>query len=251
MPLLDHFHPPLQGRRHWEGFHGRWAAAMADVLNEQLPAEYFAEFQVTLGTRIEVDVGTFEQVSPGVPLMQEGTATVVQPVVWAPPAPIAVMPALFPDDFEVQIFSSVAGPTLVAAIELVSPGNKDREETRRAFAAKCAAYLQRGIGLIVVDIVTTRHANLHDELMALLGHTAGFTFPAPTPLYATAYRPAHRQERNEIDLWREPLTLDQPLPTLPLAVRGLGCLPIDLEATYREACKRGRIGGPGVPDAET
>ena len=95
---------------------------------------------------------------------------------------------------------------------------------------------------MVVDIVTSRHANLHDELMALLGHTEGFTFPTPTALYATAYRPAHRQERNEIDLWREPLALGQPLPALPLAVRGLGCLPIDLEGTYTEARKRGRIG---------
>src|SRR5262249_25124662 len=32
MPLLDHFHPPLLGQRHWEGFHGRWAAALADGL---------------------------------------------------------------------------------------------------------------------------------------------------------------------------------------------------------------------------
>jgi hypothetical protein len=32
MPLLDHFHPPLLGRRHWEGFYSRWAAAIADAL---------------------------------------------------------------------------------------------------------------------------------------------------------------------------------------------------------------------------
>ena len=93
-----------------------------------------------------------------------------------------------------------------------------------------------------MDIVTSRHANLHDELTALMGHGDGFRFPTPTPLYATAYRPAHRQERNEIDLWREPLAVGQPLPTLPLAVRGLGCLPIELERTYMEARKRGRIG---------
>jgi hypothetical protein len=155
---------------------------------------------------------------------------------------VAVLPAQFPDDFEVRVFSNLAGPTLVAAIELVSPGNKDRAEARRAFVVKCAAYLQRGIGLIVVDIVTSRHANLHDDLMTLLGHADGFPFPTPTPLYVTAYRPAHRQERNEIDLWREPLALGQALPTLPLAVRGLGCLPIDLEGTYMEARKRGRVG---------
>ena len=165
----------------------------------------------------------------------------MQTRVWTPPTPAAVIPAFFPDDFEIQVFSSVAGPTLVAAIELVSPGNKDRAESRRAFAVKCAAYLQRGIGLIVVDIVSSRHGNLHDELMGLLGHTDGLTFPAPTHLYATAYRPAHRAQRNEIDLWPEPLALGQPLPTLPLAVRGLGCLPINLEETYMEARKRGRI----------
>jgi hypothetical protein len=78
--------------------------------------------------------------------------------------------------------------------------------------------------------------------MALLGHTQGLVFSEPTPLYATAYRPAHRQQRNEVDLWRETLQVGQASPTLPLAVRGLGCLPIDLESTYMEARARGRIG---------
>jgi hypothetical protein len=242
MPLLDHFHPPLQGHRHWEAFHGRWAAAMSDRLNECLPPEYFAEFQVTLGTRVEVDVATFAEEGAPEGARPNAAPTAVQSAVWAPPAPVGVMPAVFPDDFTVQVFSSAAGPTLVAAIELASPANKDREETRRAFAIKCAAYLQRGIGLIVVDIVTSRHANLHDELMALLGHADALRFPAPAPpIYAAAYRPAHRPERNEIDLWREPLALGRPLPTLPLAVRGLGCLPTDLEGTYMEARQRVRI----------
>jgi hypothetical protein len=58
----------------------------------------------------------------------------------------------------------------------------------------------------------------------------------------TAYRPAHRQDRNEIDLWRERLTLAEHLPTLQLAVRGLGCLRVDLEATYMESRTRGRVG---------
>jgi hypothetical protein len=218
MPLLDHFHPPLLGQRHWEGFHGWWAAALAGSLNEDLlPPEYFAEFQVTLSTRIEVDVATVTEADAQGASRPNGATTAVRPRAWSPPAPVAVLPAVFPDDFEVQIFSNEAGPTLVAAIELVSPGNKDRDETRKAFAVKCAAYLQRGIGLIVVDIVTSRHANLHDELMLLLGHT-GFTFPTPTFLYATAYAPAHREERNEIDLWRQSLAVGQRLPILPLAV---------------------------------
>lgn len=242
MPLLDHFHSPLLGQRHWEGFHGWWAAALASSLNEDLlPAEYFAEFQVTVGTRVEVDVATFSEEGQVAESVSAQAGTAVETRIWAPPAPDAVLPAVFPDDFEVQVYSNAAGPTLVAAIELVSPGNKDREETQRAFAAKCAAYLQRGIGLMVVDIVTSRHANLHHELMKMLGQTA-LTSSSTASLYATAYRPARREERNEIDLWRKSLALGQSLPMLPLAIRGFGCVPIDLEATYMDARKRGRVG---------
>src|SRR5438552_4897451 len=109
MPLLDHFHPPLLGHRHWEGFHGWWAAALAGSLNERLPPEYFAEFQVTLGTRVEVDVATLtEDVSEEA--RADGATTAVQTRTWAPPTPVAVVPALFPDDFAVHVFSNAAGP---------------------------------------------------------------------------------------------------------------------------------------------
>ncbi len=242
MPRLDHFHSPLLDRRHWEGHHTRWTTTMADSLNDRLPSEYFAEPQVSYGMRVEIDVGTFTERGLPEPPDGNGGGTAVQTQLWAPPTPIAVMPGTFPDEFEVRVYSSSAGPVLVAAIELVSPANKDREDTRHAFAAKCAAYLQRGIGLIVIDIVTSRHANLHDELITLLRYDPTFAFPKPTPTYAMAYRPVHRAERNEIDLWREALAVGEPLPMLPLAVRGLASLPVDLEGTYMEACKRGRIG---------
>jgi hypothetical protein len=49
------------------------------------------------------------------------------------------------------------GPRLVAAIEIVSPSNKDRPENRGAFVAKVAALLQRDVSVSFVDIVTIRH----------------------------------------------------------------------------------------------
>lgn len=177
MPLLDHFRPPLSDTRHWESFHARWAGAIADELNETLlPAGYYAEEQVHVG-RLEIDVATFEAEGIGgarTPIAgangPEGAAIATLPVpsTWSPPAPDRLLPAVFPDSVEVLVFSGEAGPTLVAAVELVSPANKDREETRRAFVAKCAAYLQRGIGLIVVDTVTTRQANLCADLLRFL-----------------------------------------------------------------------------------
>src|SRR5438552_7066488 len=98
MPLLDHFHPPLLGQRHWEGFHAWWAAAIAGRLNEHLlPPEYFAEFEVTLGTRVEVDVATFTEDGAQEQPHANGGATAVQTLTWAPPTPVAIMPAVFPD----------------------------------------------------------------------------------------------------------------------------------------------------------
>jgi hypothetical protein len=152
------------------------------------------------------------------------------------------VPAVFADDFEVRVFASRAGPTLVAAIELVSPRNKDRAEARRAFAVKCASYLHQGINLIVLDIVTGRRANLHNEVLGLLSAPDAPRMPPEVTLYAAAYRPARRQEREEIDLWPAPLAVGQPMPTLPLALTAELSMPIDLEATYMDARRRRRLG---------
>src|SRR5205814_921256 len=96
---------------------------------------------------------------------------------------------VFPPGCTVEILSTEGGRTLVAAIELVSPANKDRAGKRRLFAAKCATYLSRGVGLVMIDVVTSRQANLHNELLDLLDLDAGFHLPGGQSLYAVAYRP--------------------------------------------------------------
>src|SRR3989442_1570982 len=85
------------------------------------------------------------------------------------------------------------------AAELVSPGNKDRPETRQAFAAKCVSYLTRGIGLIVVDIVTNRLANLHNDVMKLLGGAEPVLLPSSAATYAVAYRPSRQASGDQIE----------------------------------------------------
>jgi hypothetical protein len=243
MPLLDHFHPPLHPRHHWESFHSNWATRLADALNDGLlPPEFLAEEYTHAGTRLEIDVATFETSSarPAPPPNGGGVATLATPA-WAPPAAFRTMPAVFPDVFEVRVFSSSGGLTLVAAIELISPGNKDRPEERRAFAAKCASYLSQGIGLILIDIVTNRQANLHNETMRLMAAAAEFDLPAEVNLYAVAYRPVLRHDRAEIDFWPASCAVGSPLPLLPLRLTGDLFVPVDFEATYQEACRRRRL----------
>jgi hypothetical protein len=151
------------------------------------------------------------------------------------------MPAVFPDEIEIQVFRVSGGATLVAAIELVSPGNKDRPETRLAFTNKCASYLQQGIGLVVIDVVTERQTNLHDELIRLLRQPERFVFPEDTALYAVAYRPGRRESGDQIEIWRQPLRLGKALPTVALALRGVATVPVDLEATYATTCEDSRL----------
>jgi Protein of unknown function (DUF4058) len=238
VPLLDHFHPPLAPTRHWESFHVNWAGAIADALNESLlPEGYFAEEHAQIGARVEIDVATFR--GPETSPHPAGATATLPRRVWVPPAPTIVVPAAFPDSFQVLIFENEGGGRLVAAIELVSPGNKDRTAERQAFAIKCASYLCRGIGLIVIDIVTSRRANLHDEIMRLLGHET--PLPPDAALYAVAYRPIVRDSQEQIEIWPSHLEIGRSLPVLPLALNAELALPIDLETTYTAACQRRRL----------
>jgi hypothetical protein len=248
MPLLDHFHPPVSQRRGWEGFHALWTAELVAYLNGGVLAEeFFADAQIHVGGAVEVDVAALTAADAAEPAHGSAngpaTATAVA-ATWAPPATALVMPTVFPDDIEVRVFATAAGATLVGAVELVSPGNKDRTQTRRAFAAKCAAYLTRGIGLVVVDIVTSRLANLHNDVVELVGHGPPFVLDPAGPTYAVAYRPSRQPGGDQIELWPVPLAVGSSLPVLPLGLRNAGVVPLDLDATYREACRRSRLSPP-------
>ncbi len=229
MPLLDHFHPPISDECNPQSLHTLWLGALTGYLNLSgcLPPGYVA--------RAEVAVGGLERQRHLAPPGNNGGTAVLAAPVWTRPAPALVMPTVFLEEAEVLVYNRNGGLTLVAAIELVSAGNKDRAEARQAFAAKCATFLHRGVGLVVIDVVTDRRANLHDEIVRLMGHYPACAFPHSAPLYAVAYEPARRETGEQIDVWPEPLAVGQALPTMPLPLRGHGCVPLDLESTYTEA----------------
>lgn len=239
MSLLDHFRPPLSERRPWDSFQSTWASALADWLNDTLlPAGYIALEQIHSGAALEIDVATYAE--PPEANGEGGTATVTR-TVWIPATAPLILSATFPPSCTVEIVASEGGRTLVAAIELVSPANKDRPVTRRQFAAKCATYLSRGIGLIVVDVVTTRQFNLHNEMIELMGGDVRQAMPLNSAIYAVGYRPLQEAGAGRIEAWPQPLQVGEVLPTLPLSLAADVCLPLDLEAAYSVACRKRRL----------
>ncbi len=214
MPLQDHFHPPLSLRRHWHAFHNSWATYLSAEINRLLPPGYFAEANVQFG--IEIDVANC-QAEP--------------PLLTVPFTPAT-------DRVEVQVYRDSGGPSLAGAIELVSPANKDRPENCDAFVVKCAAYLQEGIGLVIVDVVKERRANLHE---ALLERITPEPAPWKVPLYAVAYHPATAGEQTLLEMWPSELKLGQVLPTPVLCLRGGLRIPVELEATYMRTCREQRL----------
>jgi hypothetical protein len=237
MPLRDHFRPPLDHQHSWEGFHGQWPAVIVQHLRKRLPAGYIAEPRVHYGSQVEIDVATFEH-DDAPPSTTSDSNGGVAVAVWAPATPSVAVATMLPDydEYEVRIYDVQRGRQLVAAIEIVSPANKDRPEHRNAFVAKCAALLQNGVAVSIVDLVTVRHFNLYTDLLAFLGQRDPTLGNEPPPLYAASSRWLKRPDRGLLQAWSHVLTVGQPLPTLPLWLAEDRVVPLDLEASYEQAC---------------
>jgi hypothetical protein len=234
VPLLDHFHPPVVPPHAWGSFAVYWAVGIADALHGILPRRYFAEIRRRCAQTVQEDVTHCGYAAES----DDPTAVVLA---YEPPEPMAAAPAFFSDHVEVQLRDGDDDARIVAVVELVLESNKDRSEARRAFAIKCATYLQRGVGVITVDAVTTHQANMHNELVRLLELEDRFQMPSEASLAAVAYRPARRGTANEIDVWPVALAVGSTLPVLPLALLRHRAIPLDLEASYMEARQRARL----------
>jgi Protein of unknown function (DUF4058) len=239
MPLRDHFRPPLDDLRPWEGLHAGWPMMIVAGLRRKLPRRYFAAPRVHSGASAEIDVATFEGEGEGGLSADEGngsggTATAV----WAPSRPTLAVVTDLPaqDVYEVQVYDEKRHRRLVAAVEIVSPANKDRPEHRRAFAAKCAGLLRERVSVVIVDPVTTRTHNLYGELLDLIGQSDPGLGPEPPPLYATACRLTKRADEWVLEAWAQPLALGRPLPTLPLWLADELAVALELEESYEQSC---------------
>jgi len=194
---------------------------------------------------VEADVAEFDteplSTVNGVGHGNGTVAVATAPVTVAPPQLTLEVPQGLIDQVAVEVRDRDRDYRLAGVVELLSPGNKDRADARQMFVGKTAGYLLTGVGLVVADVVTTRTANLHNELIRLHGAGEGQLMPGAPATYAAAYAPEPGKDQIRLDIWAQPLAVGGPLPTLGLKVLGFGFVRVDLDATYREACEWSRL----------
>jgi hypothetical protein len=203
-----------------------------------------AEPRVHLGPYFEIDVSGFEGTARRAASAASGNGGGVATAAWTATQPLFDVEADWPDqyEYEVLVFDQERERRLVAAVELVSPANKDRPESRRAFVTKCAALLRQGVALAVVDLVTIRQFNLYAELLEWIGRRDPALEVEPPPTYAAALRFQRPEGHTRLQTWPYPLAVGQSLPTLPLWLAPELAVPLELEASYEDTCRALRIG---------
>jgi hypothetical protein len=213
MPVRDHLHPPISKRSSWEGFYGGWPMRIVEELVPRLPKGFVAEPRVHLGSYYEIDVSAFEHDEVD-----------------------------FPEQYayEVLVFDVQRQRRLVAAVEIISPANKDRPESRQLFVAKCCNLLRRDVCVSIIDLVTFRQFNLYADLLALFERSDP-ALSAAGSIYAVTCRKGSGS-RTTLDTWYRPLAVGEPLPSLPLWLSETESVSLDLEASYEEICRVLRIG---------
>jgi hypothetical protein len=123
---------------------------------------------------------------------------------------------------------------LVAAVELISPRNKDRPSARDTYLSRYLGYLLEAVHLLLVDVHRRPVGfSFADRIAAELSIKQE---PLLAP-FAVSYRvgePAATGGRL-LAIWRRALAPGSCLPTLPLPLNTHLAVPVDLERTYSVA----------------
>ncbi len=237
MPLRDHFHAPLTFDHSWSELHAGWPMVIVQQLYGILPKGYVAAPGVQISGGYELDISTYRTNGSTKPTASTHSGT--SP--WQLPAPTQVLDSDISEteEFEVRIYKAGGRRHLVAAIELVSPANKDRPDSRRNFVAKCAHLLRNNVCVSIVDLVTNHHFNLHAEVLDFVSPSATDLESPPPHIYVSTIRGMKHVpgRRPTLETWFYPLIVGNPLPSLPLWLDVDLGLAFDLETSYEQTCR--------------
>jgi hypothetical protein len=238
MPLHD-----WTDDRGWDSIHQLWINSLLFWVQARLPAGYRAYLGSVPGLTIATepggrpDLGVRAWPSPPAATaatpseaLVEGLRPDFQAVALFHPEPHAA----------VQIFYR---GQLIAAVELVSPRNKDRPSSRDLYRNRYLGYLWSGVHLMLVDV---HRRPLGFSFVEAIAAEQQCRFPVGLPPHAVSWNVGGRTPEGGqfLDGWYRSLAVGESLPTLPLALTTSKSLLIDLEHTYSEAARRAYLDLP-------
>lgn len=214
-------------------FHLEWIASIANKLNSgMLPADFYAlAEQITGG--LGPDVVTLQSPRNGGTTPSSPSAAVA--TADAPPQ------TWYQTRAEIDVYASKAkiiaihhtsDHRVIAVIEIVSPGNKNRVPALRRFVEKAAEFIWAGVHLLVIDLFPPSvrdpegiHKLIWDEVTE-----KPFNLPPDKPLTVASYVGGPIPEA-----YVEPCAVGSPLPNAPLFLSSREYVPVPLESTYQSA----------------
>ena len=227
MPLHD-----WTDRGGWDGVHHTWITELLRWVKPRLPQGYRAYIgsvpTVGIGASEKPDVAVRqwpEETTPASPSSNNGgVATGEEP---------DEQVALITLDPEKAVYVEMRG-RLIAAIELISPRNKDRLDARTTYLMRYLGYLHQGVHLLLVDV---HRRPLQFSFADRIAEELGIRQPPLPPPMAVSYRvgdPAATGGRN-LGIWRRPFTVGAPLPVMQLPLDVGVSVPVEMEQTYMRA----------------
>jgi hypothetical protein len=230
VPLHD-----WKDERGWDGVHLLWLAQLLDWIQPRLPPGFRAYVGSVPALTLEAGNGKPDVTVRGWRSQPSGAA----------PGGSA---ALTPDRETVATFT--LGPQraihvdwhgqLIAAVEVVSPRNKEHLDSKSRYTRRYLGYLRQGVHLMLIDVFSQPPGfSFADAISADLGLGEPAT-PSPD---AISYRigglvPRDEELGTRVAVWCRFLRAGQPLPELPLALDEDQAVVIDLETTYHQAARR-------------
>ena len=221
--------PYLEHPAYWSDFHSRFTNAWCEAIADVLPPQY----EATLGERVylvEHDPEARKLGFPDVAVTHGEPLTPASESSAGPTAAATLEPVTIP-------LTILEGPretyieilhqpdrSLVAALELLSPANKE-QPGRTEYLAKRRALLFQNVHLVELDLLCG-------------GRRLPLERPLPPADYYYLVSRADRRPDCQVYHW----SLRRPLPALPVPLRPPDAdLLIDLAAVFATAYERGRF----------
>jgi hypothetical protein len=224
-------------------FHHAWIEAITRALNAGLlPQAYYAlaeQYAAGFGP----DVLTLQELENG---EDDDGATPTRSAPFQPASGdggllLAPPKAHFAGEADIEFYRRkqpsiavrhVSDDRVVAMVEIVSPGNKAGQTLFRGFVNKAAILLEKGIHLLIIDLLPPTPRDPHGIHAAIWEEISGQEYLPPhgKPLMLASY------ERSlSVRAYVEHVAVGDPLMEMPLFLEPGAHVPTPLEATYQSA----------------